>query len=356
MEIIVKTPLGLEKIVGSRIVEIGEDVVLTVKPHGFEGLVVVEKCRDKHALAKRIEEEIPEAERVIVAEEVVSSNIDEIVEAAAKLAVEKISSSESFAVRTVRRGRHDFTSVDVNVKAGAEIVRRTGSPVNLDYPDKIVQVEIIQDRAAVAVLDGKGEWRKMDEHKFPSHRLFRKVSIVQMPYLGSVEGAREIGARIGRAVQAYEVKELVISPNKPVDAFELAVFIKGVEEGIESRYNIQRKSYARRVEKVRVLVQDLYQLVRERKGEPIIVFEPEGKPLREAAEELVNIFKSSKRVNFLLGSREGIPKGVYRIADMVIDLASDITLPTELAAPTALTAVYTILNLRDVRPVDSDEE
>ena len=349
MEIIVKTPLGLEKVVASRITELEEGVILTVKPNGFEGLVVVEKSRDGKTLARRIEEEIPEAEKVIVVEETVKSELDEIAEAASRLASEKIQSPESFAVRTVRRGKHSFTSVDVNIKTGAEIVKRTGSPVNLEHPNKIVQVEIIQDRAGIAVLDGHAEWRKMSREKLPSHRLFRKISVIQMPYLGSAEGAREIGARIGRAAQAYEVRELVISPNKPVDAFELATFIKGVEEGIESRYNIQRKSYSRKVERIRVIVQDLYQLVRERRNEPIIVFEPEGKQIREAADKLDEIFRSSKRINFLLGSREGIPKGIYRIADIVIDLASDITLPTELAAPAALTAVYTVLNLRNTR-------
>ena len=355
MEIIVKTPLGLESIVGSRIKEIEEGVEVRVRPYGFEGLVIVERCRDKIDLAKRIEDEIPEAEKVIVVEQVVKAELNEMVKAALEIALNKLSSKESFAVRTVRRGKHPFTSIDVNVKAGAEIVDKIGSPVNLDYPDKIIQIEILQDQAGIAILDGKSEWRKMDEHKFPSHRFFRKISVVQMPYLGSAEGAREIGARIGRAVQTYEVRELVISPNKPVDAFELALFIRGVEEGIESRYNIQKRSYARKIEKVKVIVQDLYQLVRERRAEPIVVFEPEGKQLRDIADKLVAIFRNNKRINFLLGSREGIPKGVYRLADMVIDLASDITLPTELAAPAALTAVYTVLNLK-ILNLNGDEQ
>jgi len=345
VEIIVKTPLGLEKIAASRIKEIDETASLTVKPNGFEGLVIVERCRDKNELVNRIEQEIPEAEKIIKVERVVEALPEKIAEAAAEISRNRIRAEDTFAVRTVRRGRHDFTSIDVNVKVGSSVVDATGASVNLDYPDKIVQVEIIQDRAGIAIIDGKTEWKKMDLGKKSSLSLFRKISVVQMPYLGSAEGAREIGARIGRAVQAYEVKELVIAPNKPVDAIELATFIKGVEEGIESRYTIQKRSYARRVSKTPVLVQDLYQLVRERREEPIIVFEPEGVNIREAVDKLSEIFRKHSRVNFLLGSREGIPKGVYRIADMVIDLASDITLPTELAAPTALAAVYTALNM-----------
>ncbi len=346
MEIIIKTPLGLEKITAARVNELEPKAELVVKPYGYEGLVIVERCPDKQLLASKIAGEIPEAEKIIPVDKTVDANVEAIAQAAAEISAGRITSNDTFAVRTVRRGRHDFTSIDVNRRAGAEVVKTTGASVNLDFPDKIVQVEIIQDKAALAVLDGSVEWRKMGVGKRSSLNFFRRVSIVQMPYLGSLEGAREIGARIGRAAQAYEVRELIIAPNKPVDAVELAVFINGVKEGIESRYSIQQRSYARRVDKTPIIVQDLYQLVRERRDEPIIVFEPEGETLDKTVSLLVEIFKQHKRVNFLLGSREGIPKGVYRIANLVIDLAPEITLPTELAAPVALASVYTALALR----------
>jgi len=347
MEILVKTPLGLERIAAERIRELGEGCIVTARPHGYDGLVVVEKCSDKYGLARLIESEVLEAEKVIVIEELAPARVDAISEAAARIAERKISQDECFAVRTVRRGRHEFTSVDVNVSAGALITARVGAPVNLDYPDKIVQIEIVQDIAGIGILDGKAEWRKMDKDKKSSLPFFSRVSVVQMPYLGPREGARQIGSRIGRAVQAYEVEELVIAPNKAVDADELAVFIQGIGEGIESRYQVQRRSYTRPARKVKVLVQDLYQLVRERSGEPIIVFEPEGVEIRLAVARLREIFSQSGRVNFLFGSREGIPKGIYRRADLVIDLAPEITLPTELAAPAALVEVYTALSMEE---------
>lgn len=343
MEIIVKTPLGLENIVASRILELDPKAVLTIKPKGFSGLLIVEECLDKKKLAESILREVPEAENVIVVEAEASGDIQPIVEAVRKIVKDRISPEESFAVRTVRRGRHSFTSLDVNVVVGAIVKQELGARVDLENPDKTIQIEIIDDRAGISITDGF-RWKKMSGGKKPSTMFFNKISIVQMPYLGSLEGAREIGARIGRAVQTYEVNELIIAPNKPVDAVELAKFIEGILEGIESRYTIQKKSYARDVRKVKVLVQDLYQLVRDRRGEPIIVFEPEGKQLRESIDKLREIFTKSKRVNFLFGSREGIPKGVYRIADTVIDLAPGITLPTELAAPVALASVYIALH------------
>ncbi|PUA31497.1 MAG: hypothetical protein B9J98_05985 [Candidatus Terraquivivens tikiterensis] len=344
MELILKTPIGLEKIAADRLIEMDREISLSVKPHGLEGLIVVERCSDKQALVNYILKNVPEVESLVNVEVETEANLKSIVDAARKVSRGKISEKESFAVRTVRRGRHDFKSIDVNVAAGAAVQEETGAYVNLDHPDKIVQIEIIHDRAGISVTNGF-RWKKMSPDKKPALNFFNKISIVQMPYLGSLEGAKEVGARIGRAVQAYEVRELVIAPNKPVDAYELNKFIDGVIEGIESRFRIQCKSYDRKVEKVRVSVQDLYQLVRDRSGEPMIVFEPEGIQLIEAATKLRKIFEEADRVNYLFGSREGIPKGVYRVASMVIDLAPGITLPTELAAPTALASTYTVISM-----------
>lgn len=348
MELIVKTPLDLESVAAARILEIEPSAVLNVKPGGLKGLIVVESCPNRFRLYERILSEVPEVEHVVPIEAEVEADLDRITDAARRLAENRISSSESFAVRTIRRGRHSFRSVDVNVRVGAVVQEATGAPVDLDNPEKILQVEIVFDRAGLAVLEGGSEWRKMRPGKRASTRFFRRVSVIQMPYLGSLEGAREIGARIGRAVQAYEVMELVVAPNKPVNGFELAAFLEGVRDGVESRLRIQRRSYGRGVEAVKVIVQDLYQLVRERRGEPMIVFEPEGLQLRDAAPKLREILERDGRVNFLFGSREGIPKGVYRMADLVVDLAPGVTLPTELAAPSALTAIYTVLNLMDM--------
>ncbi len=342
MELILKTLLGLEKIAANRLTEKYPDIVLTVKPNGLEGLIIVEKSFDKYALMDYILKDVPEVESIVDVNVETRADLKSIVEAVRMIARGKISDEDSFAVRTVRRGKHDFTSLDVNTLVGAVVQEETGAHVNLDSPDKIVRVEIIHDRVGISITDGF-QWRKMGPGKKTSTDFFSKISIVQMPYLGSVEGAREIGMRIGRAVQAYEVSELIISPNKIVDAYELSRFIDGVIEGIESRFRIQCRSYARKVERVRVYLQDLYQLIRDRSGEPIIVFEPEGIQLREAASKLKEIFNKAKRVNYLFGSREGIPKGIYRIADLIIDLAPNITLPTELAAPTALAATYTAI-------------
>ena len=345
LQLIVKTPLDLERVAAERISELDPDAVLSVKPRGLKGLIIVESCRDRESLRKLILREVPEAESVLRVDIEASARLDEIVEKAVEVAGNLIREEDSFAVRTVRRGRHDFSSLDVNVRVGSAVQAKTGARVDLENPSVVIHVEIIFERVGISVVRGEREWRKMAPGKKPSFKLFSRLSIAQMPYLGSIEGAREIGRRIGRAVQAYEVRELIVSPNKPVDAFELEAFISGLREGIGSRYEIQRKIYARKVEKVRVLVQDLYQLVRERRNEAMIVLEPEGLQMRDALPKLRELFSRAGRITLLIGSREGVPKGVFRLADLVLDLAPGITLSTELAAPSALAAIYTALNI-----------
>ncbi|MEN3047548.1 MAG: SPOUT family RNA methylase [Candidatus Caldarchaeales archaeon] len=343
MKLVVRTPLGLEPVVRSKIELLDPGALAVQTPYGLKGLVVVESCSDPDRLKRLIEEEVPEAERVIRPDVVVPTEVDLIIEAATAVSKERISPHESFAVRTRRRARGGFTSLELNARVGASIQHATGARVDLDNPDKVVVIEVVGDRTAIAVLEGSSEHRKMAPTKRSSWRFFNRVSVVQMPYLGTVEGAREVGRRIGRFVQAFEVGELVVAPVGAVDARELSAFLDAVFEGISSRLEVQKRSYGRPAREVRVLVQDLYQLVLERRHEPILVFEPEGREIYGALPEVAEAVAKAKRINVLLGSREGIPKGVFRTATAVFDLCPDVTLPTELAAPAALIALYNLL-------------
>jgi len=340
--IIVKTPLGIEKIAAARILEIAPQARVQPSPQGFAGLVLVE-APSEDEVAELIEREVVEAERVIKSIAECRANLDEISRVAAEAVKGLIGRDESFAVRTTRRGRHDFTSVDVNVAVGAAVKEVTGALVKLDRPDKVVAVEILGGKAYIAVYPGSEEYKKITEFKRPILRVLRRMSIVQMPYLGGEEAARTMGVRIGRAVQTFEVGELVIAPIGLVDAKQLRDFIDGVYEGMRTRYEIQRRVYGREVYKVPVRVQDLYQLVRERFKEVIIVFEPEGDYVGSIADKLRNLMLSDKRINVLIGSREGIPKGVFRFASAVVDLCPGVTISTDFAASSAIIALASLL-------------
>lgn len=224
IDLIVKTPIGLENIAASRIEELGLRGEVHPKPAGYPGIVTITLCNedDKAKIAERIRREIPEAERVLISRISSPASIEAITDAAVKVASEAIGDGATFAVRTVRRGRHSFTSVDVNRIVGSAILERIDVSVNLDHPDKIVWVEIIDDQAAVGVLDGADVWKKMKPGKREIRTFFSKASVIQIPYLGDEKSAKSMGSRIGRAVQMFEVGEFVIATSGVCDARRLS--------------------------------------------------------------------------------------------------------------------------------------
>lgn len=246
-------------------------------------------------------------------------------------------------MKTKRRGKHGFTSMDVNRELGARIRELTNADVNLSWPDRVVQVEIIGDKAYISVVPGE-EFRKFTPDKIDARKLFRKVTLVQMPYWGDYKACRSFGEKIGRAAQAFEVKELIIAPKEKMDAFELAEFIKGVRIGQESRHGIQREAYPWKVEKVPVSVWDLYQVVRDkRRGKRLLIItDPKGPTLAEVKEELAKDMFYAKEVVIFVGSREGIPRGLFRFADYVVDLAPYMTFATEHGIPAALVSLWEV--------------
>ncbi len=342
--ILVKTALEMERIAAARIKEAAPYLEAIPSPGGYSGLVLVSGCADRDRDAELIERSVPEADRIIPIMAVVDAEPKLIAEKAAELAKGRISSGECFAVRTVRRGRHNFTSIDVNIIVGDKVREATSACVNLSSPDKIVLVEIIRDKAFISIVPGSFEYKKLPPGKKPIHRFLRRIRVVQMPYIGPLEASYKMGVRVGREVQNFEVGELIIAPIGKTEARPLAEFLRGIFEGIESRYSIQKRTYGKRKPwRVPVYVEDLHQFVRDHANEIIIVLEPEGKPVSEAKEELAKILSRPGRINVLAGSREGIPVGIYRFADIVLDIAPGITLSTEYAVSSALISLVTIL-------------
>ncbi len=344
-DVLIKCRLGMERVCASYIKDLNPKLEVVSAPKGFSGLVLVGGADDKYELARLIKERVPEADKVLIIDGVAKAEIPSIAEEVTKIIKDKISPDETFAVRTVRRGSHEFTSIDVNVAVGAKVKEVTGASVNLEFPDKVVAVEIIGGDAYISIIDGKELWRKKGPTKRPMYRLFRRFSIIHEPYLGPLDACRTMGIRIGREAQTFEVDELIIAPKGPVKALELKTFIEGVLEGIETRYQVQVKAYGRDVHKVRVYVQDMYQVVRDRSNEVLIVLEPEGKPVSQCIDELEElILRRRKRINLFIGAREGVPLGIYRFANLVLDIAPGITIATDYALSSALIAIATLIH------------
>ncbi len=348
IDLVITCRLGMEKIVTSYVKELEPNVEVYPAPFNLMGMVLVAGAKDKYKLAEEIRKRIPEVEKVYVVEAITRADIPSIVEAAKRIAQDKITPSESFAVKTTRRGKHNYTSIDVNVAVGAAIKELTGARVDLENPDKVVVIQIVHDYAYLSIVPGSEFHKKMKPHKFPMYKLFRKFVVAHEPYLGPIDASYTMGTRIGREVQTYEIGELVITPIGAVDAHSLFHFLRGLFEGIESRYEIQRKSYGRDVHKVRVSLQDMYQFVRNHIGDPLIVFEPEGEPISKLADEIaefiINTVRRGKKVYLMVGAREGVPTGIFRYASYVLDVAPGIVISTDYALASALIAITTAIH------------
>ncbi|WP_456419387.1 SPOUT family RNA methylase [Methanocaldococcus infernus] len=343
MKFIVTTQRGLENTVVNLLKEkYKKDFKFETSPDGFHGVVIIEGDEDiKEKLL-----EIPEVERVLKVDFEVEPKFESIVNMAEKIK-DFIKEDESFAIETKKRGEHDFNSIDVNRVLGAKIKDLTNASVDLIYPDKVVYVEIFKNRAYICI-EGRDEFknRKYTKEKENARKLFKRVVIVQLPYLGEKKVCRKFGEAIGRAAQGFEVKELIIAPKEKVNAFELMEFIKGVQIGQKSRHEIQKRAYPFKVKEVPISVQDMYQVFREkkRKNRLIIVTDPKGEDINKIKDKLAKDMRGKREIVVFCGSREGIPRGILRLADYVIDLAPHMTFATEHAIPAALIALWSVYN------------
>ncbi|MBE8539598.1 SPOUT family RNA methylase [Geoglobus acetivorans] len=336
--IFVKTQRGMEYIAAQNIKELINDVKIEVRPAGYLGILIV------HSGELEQVRQVPEVERAIPVLFEIESSLSGILEKAEEI-VKAMGEFDTFAVRATRRGlKHRFSSMDISIQLGKRIQEMSGKDVDLNSPDKAVYVEVVNERTFIGILDGAEERRKYTPEKANSLRFFEKVSFVQTPYLENLKGAREIGERIGRNAQSFEIKELIIAPYGYVDAEELFEFLRGVRRGKLSRLSIQRRSYAREVRETKILVHDLFQTLRDKKRRKnvVIATDPTGKQISDVRDELKRAFERANEIVIFAGSRTGLPKGVLRLADFVVDLSPYITFPTELAIPVSLTAFLDI--------------
>jgi len=82
-----------------------------------------------------------------VKEVTVKADIGKLVDYAEKFASNYIKKDDTFAVRAKRTGNDAFTSQMIERRIGARIVEKIGSKVNLTDPDKILYVEVRQNKA-----------------------------------------------------------------------------------------------------------------------------------------------------------------------------------------------------------------
>jgi len=342
---IVKTLKGVEKIAASYIRDIIPECDITVKPGGYSGILLV-KIHEKEKHKARFLYNIPEIEKIIPVEKVTKAELKEICLEAKKLAEKYLNNNITFAVRTTRRGKHDFTSLDVNIKIGSCIQEIKSNKVDLKSPDKIFWIEIIDNYAYISVISQDLTYRKKTPEKPGSLKFLKKTIIVQTPYLDD-KASYKIGIRIGRTVQSYEIPLLIVAPYGQINALQLMDFLKGINEGILSRYKLQLKAYNdRKVSKTQVYLQDLYQFIRNinREKEGIIITTTKGKISTLHTKNIIKrLYQEKKKIYVLIGSNQGIPTGLYRQADVLLDIAPNITLATDVAVPSIISTILNIV-------------
>jgi tRNA(Ser,Leu) C12 N-acetylase TAN1 len=197
--LIVTVPAGFESEARKEI----EDIILGSKVRSlfFKGNVLVESPQDdSQTVAKLRKAETLYVSHVypVQAEVNIASGKEGIPRLFAPLA-DKLEPSDSFAVRCQRRGRHDFSSRDVEKQLGSMLEGSTGATVDLRNPRKIVVVQIFQDKAFVGVTEAMNLLVK-------PIRVFRKYRKGERPLTRAEHKLKE-------AIEAFNVE---VKPNYEV--------------------------------------------------------------------------------------------------------------------------------------------
>jgi len=77
------------------------------------------------------------------------SDMDSMSSLAVSISKEVLSEGKTFAIRTTREGKHEYTSQDVSVKIGSDIVELTKAGVNLTKPDFKLFIEVRRENAYI---------------------------------------------------------------------------------------------------------------------------------------------------------------------------------------------------------------
>lgn len=168
----------------------------------FKGVVIVTTFIDGREAAKAIEGcDTRFVARIMPVDRVVRAELQSIVDAARRIG--GIGVKDAFAVRCRRRGSHDFSSRDVERSVGSAIDR---GHVDLEDPEKVINVEILFNRAYVSVLR-RGESvekkilveRKWERGKRPINRSELKMLEIleSFPDMASCKIALDLGAAPG---------------------------------------------------------------------------------------------------------------------------------------------------------------
>ena len=135
--------------------EIGDNSIHVDKT-GISGLIVAKTTFQPHEAIRKLRKLLEERPyefcyslRIIPIQEVVQTDLDEITEKAAQLAVE-ISENDSFRI-TVEKRHSDISRIDI-IEAVAKDIHRK---VDLKNPQKIILIEVVGGLTGISVINPK---------------------------------------------------------------------------------------------------------------------------------------------------------------------------------------------------------
>ena len=135
--------------------EIGDNSIYVDKT-GISGLIVAKTTFQPHEAIRKLRKLLEERPyefryslRIIPIQEVVQTDLDEITEKAAQLAVE-IEENNSFRI-TVEKRHSDISRIDIIEVVAKDIHRK----VNLKNPQKIILIEVVGGLTGISVISPK---------------------------------------------------------------------------------------------------------------------------------------------------------------------------------------------------------
>ena len=170
MKLIVTTNPGIEDLVIEELECLLKGCCSSIKPHPkFRGRVVVELSLDEKDINRVVELLVDKATMInkiflLLNEAKISKDkrgledIYELVYSTKKI-LQYILPYTTFAIRAERVGSHEFTSLDIGRVAGdavrklvAELHKGIPAPVNLDYPNVEIGVDVYEDTCSINLI------------------------------------------------------------------------------------------------------------------------------------------------------------------------------------------------------------
>lgn len=229
MHLLITTPSGFEKEAINELESILNGT--KAKTTYFKGVLLAETRLSKKEIKKVLDEnETTYISKVLPIERIAPAKIKDIKEFFSSVELD----GKRFAVRCTRRGTHEFSSKDVESEIGAML--RKGRIVDLENPEMLCIIEILQDYCCLSVLSPDeiinkkiGVYRKWEKGKRPVSRAELKMREIMEKFPDAFKReyvALDIGAAPGGWTKAMSgaVKKVIA-----VDAAELDPNVKAIE-------------------------------------------------------------------------------------------------------------------------------